>query len=146
MVTVTSRLRAVDLTHGIDYGWVGYRCVTTVGAIALMREWYDGPNVMKNFIYQNTGIGSAAESASDSSLGSEVEARTLSTLYLLGAGNALSIITEHTYAGIYALREHGVFNALTLGGLFDRTVYAQIITGVGTVIEWTYEITANFGG
>jgi hypothetical protein len=147
MTVMRSRLRAIDKTLGIDYGWIGYRCVTQVGAIALIREWYDGPNVMKNFKYMGVGTNSQAESSSDTSLLGEIaEARNACTIYLMGGGNALSIIAEHTYTGIYTLREHGVFNASVSGSLFDRTMFSSIIVGVGTVVEWTYEITAGYGG
>lgn len=146
IMTIRSRLRAHDLTNNIDYGWIGYRSVTELGAGALMEEWNTGPNTMKNFKYMAVGTSSTAENAGHTALLAEVESRVLCAKYSMGAGNVIDIVGQQTYTGSFALREHGVFNAATLGILFDRTMFSTVNVAPSTVIEWTYEITAATGG
>lgn len=143
----TTVWKARDLTHGIDYGIVGFRCVTQLGVAKMMGDWHSDTSTMYDVKYFGYGIVATAENTGDTTLYSEVETRDGATMYLGGAGNSISFVTTHTYASAYTLREIGLLSALSNGTLWDRTVLSPTVTVAGgTAVEWTYVITAVAGG
>ncbi len=99
-----------------------------------------------NFKYHDSGTGVVAENATDSGLGTPCgEARDVGTQVEDSAKVYKSIATA-TYAGTFAITEHGLFNAAAAGILMDRTKFAAVNVVSGNQIEWTFTMSFTSGG
>lgn len=137
-----------------DYGWVGWKLITTAGVNYLVDAWQNSVE-LESFKYHGIGTGSTAESSSDTALVTE-----LTTEYSPDSTRATGSLTEGASANIFrtvgtntldgtpgaSLREHGVFSAAAAGTLWDRTVYAAITLSSGDSLQSTYDMTATAGG
>jgi hypothetical protein len=140
----------------INYGKVGYRVVTTVGA-AFMIDALQGivePEILK---YHGFGTGTTAEAVGDTALVTEMTTQynpdnTRPTGNLAEGASSNIFHSEATFTpdsgGSIVLREHGLFSANAAGTLFDRTVYAAITldSAAGDSLLAKYEWTLNTGG
>jgi hypothetical protein len=95
----------------------------------------------ENFKYHASGTDNTAENQTDTALGTEVEStRATGSQTENGSGTYRSVGTI-TYTATRTIVEHGLFSALTVGTLLDRTVFA----GIGVVntdqIEFTFDLT-----
>ena len=137
-----------------DYGWAGWRLVTTVGVNFIVDAFQNSTEV-ENFKFHGIGTGSTAESSGDTTLVTE-----LTTEYNPDSTRATGSLTEGASANIFrtvgtntldgtpgaALREHGIFSAATGGTLLDRTVYSAITLSSGDSLASTYDLTISAGG
>ena len=99
-----------------------------------------------DFKYHDTGTGVGAEAAGDTALGTPTgEARTAGT-QVEGSANEYKSVATDTYAGSFAITEHGLFNASSSGILMDRTKFSAINVVSGDKIEFTFTITFSSGG
>ena len=100
-----------------------------------------------DFKYHDSGTGIVAEAATDTALGTPTaEARDIGTQVEGATANVYKSVATHTYAATFAITEHGLLNAATLGILMDRTVFTAINVVVGDKIEFTFTITFSSGG
>jgi hypothetical protein len=99
----------------------------------------------KNYKYHGTGTGTTAEAAGDTALVTEVGSRVTGT-QVEGNANQYKSVATVTYAGTYAITEHGLFNASTGGTLMDRTVFSPVNVQSGDSIVFTFVITFSSGG
>ncbi len=96
------------------------------------------------FKYHDSGTGVVAESNADTALGTPCgEARDTGTQIEGASANIYKSVATHTYAGSFAITEHGLFSASTGPTLMDRSVFAAINVVSGEKIEFTYELTCN---
>jgi len=104
-------------------------------------------NNFKNYKYHDSGTGTGNEAVGDTGLGTPCgEARDVGTQIEGVTGNIYKSVATHTYAGAFAITEHGLFNASTVGTLMDRTKFSAVNVGVGEGIQFTYQITLTSGG
>lgn len=133
----------------LNLGCVGKRVVTTAG-VNYMRDDFNaatGAADITNFKYHASGTGSVAENITDTALGTEVTDNARATGSQSGAVSAQYVtIGTIAYTGAHAITEHGVFSAVTLGTLWDRTVFAAVNVGAGDSIQFTYTLTISAGG
>lgn len=125
-----------------DLGIVSENIVTNA-AIAILVSVLQGGSAttLQNFKWHASGTSSTAESASDTTLGTEIgEVRDEGTQTTAGAGTYQSVAT-HTYSSTYAVTEHGIFTAASGGTLLDRSVFTAINVVVATQIQFTYTLT-----
>jgi hypothetical protein len=99
----------------------------------------------KNYKYHASGTGTTAESASQTSLVTEVGSRVMGTQVEVNPNQYRSVATI-TYDDTYAITEHGLFNASTGGTLMDRTVFSPVNVISGDSIVFTFTISFNSGG
>lgn len=137
-----------------DYGWVGWKVITTAGVNYLVDAWQNSVE-LESLKFHGIGTGSTAEASGDTALVTE-----LTTEYSPDNTRATGSLTEGASANIFrtvgtntldgtpgaALREHGIFSAATAGTLWDRTVYAAITLSSGDSLQSTYDMTATAGG
>ena len=98
-------------------------------------------SVFGDFKYHDSGTGAVAENITDTQMGNDSgEARSTGTQTETDHDTYKSVATD-TYAGTFAITEHGLFNLDTLGAgtLMDRTVFAAINVVSGNQIEFTFE-------
>ena len=96
------------------------------------------------FKYHDSGTGTTAENKTDTALETPCgESRDTGTQAEGTTANIYKSVATHTYAGSFAITEHGLFSASTGGTLMDRSVFAAINVGVDDKIEFTYELTCN---
>ena len=102
---------------------------------------------INNWKYHDSGTGVGAEAASDTTLGTPCgEARDVGTQVEGATANVYKSVATHTYAGTFAITEHGLFDATTAGTLMDRTKFAAINVVANDKIEFTFTITFSSGG
>ena len=99
-----------------------------------------------DFKYHDSGTGVGAEDVGDSALGTTTgEARSVGTQVETDHDTYKSVATD-TYAGTFAITEHGLLNAASVGELMDRTVFSAINVVSGNQIEFTFEGSFTAGG
>ena len=99
-----------------------------------------------DFKYHDSGTGTNAEAAGDTALQTPTgEARSTGT-QVEGSANEYISVATHTYAGTFAITEHGLFNASSGGILMDRTKFAAINVVSSDQLEFTFTITFSSGG
>jgi len=99
----------------------------------------------KEYKYHDYGTGAVGESNADTILGNDCgEAREVGT-QVEAAANIYKSVATHTFAGTFAITEHGLFNVVTANTptLMDRSVFAAINVVSGDKIESTYQLTIN---
>jgi hypothetical protein len=136
------RYRHPDESVWTDLGTVS-RAIVTDAAIAVLIDVLEGgsSSTLQNFKYHDTGTGSTAESAADTTMETSVsEGRDVGTQVNPSAGVYRSIAT-HTYFAGAAITEHGIFSAEVGGTLLDRSVFTAINVVTGTQVEYTYDLT-----
>ena len=99
-----------------------------------------------DFKYHDSGTGVVAEDVTDAGLGTPCgEARDVGT-QVESSSKVYKSVATNTYAGAFAITEHGLFNNAAGGILMDRTVFAAINVVATNQIEFTYELTCPSGG
>lgn len=153
--TIISRLELrVHKATGewINYGWVGYRVVTTAGVNAIASSFIT-PASPGNFYYHGIGHTNTAENVADTTLAAEETTaynpdgtRATGTHVQGGSANIYRTVGTNTVDGSVACVEHGVFTQATSGGtLLDRTVFTVVNLASGDGLQSTYEITFTAG-
>lgn len=99
----------------------------------------------KNYKYHASGTGTTAEAATQTALVAEVGTRVAGT-QVEGNANQYKSVATVTYAGTYAITEHGLFNVSSGGTLMDRTLFSAVNVISGDSIQFTFTITFTAGG
>ena len=116
------------------------RKFTTAGRDFLI-DAFQNITELEDMKFHDSGTGVVAESNADTALGTPTaEARDTGTQIESGSDTYRTVAT-HTYAGTFAITEHGIFSALTAGVLLDRTVFSAINVNSGDKIEFTFDLT-----
>ena len=130
----------------IDRRTVKDKCITDDFAEDIVDNLIAEVVAFGDYKYHDSGTGVIAEAATDAALGTPCgEARTIGT-QIEGTTKQYKSVATHTYAGTFAITEHGLFNAAAAGILMDRTVFAAINVVPTDKIEYTFTITLNSGG
>lgn len=130
-----------------DLGVISYKKVTDAYVALLVDDLQGSQAAHSTLKYHDSGTGVGAENQTDTTLGTPCgEARDSGTQVEGASANIYKTVAEHTYAGSFAITEHGVFSAASAGTLLDRSVFSAINVTSGDKIEFTYELTATAGG
>jgi len=106
-----------------------------------------GVAAFDDYKYHDSGMGINAEAAGDTALQTPCgEARDTGSQTEGATANIYKSVATHTYAGAFAITEHGLFNAAANGTLMDRSVFSAINVASGDKIEFTYQLTCISGG
>lgn len=121
------------------------KCVTDV-FVADVVDSLVAAAYLNDYKYHDSGTGVGGEVAGDTALGTPCgESRDAGTQVEGATANIYKTVATHTYAGTFAITEHGVFDASTSGILMDRTVFSAINVTASDKIEFTYELTLTAG-
>ena len=128
-----------------DLGVICRKKVTDAFVAYLVDSLQDSTaDPMYDFKYHDSGTGVGAENKTDTTLGTPcAEARDIGTQVEGASAWIFRTVGEHTYAGGFAITEHGVFSAAVAGTLMDRSVFAAINVVATDKIEFTYELTCT---
>jgi len=131
-----------------DLGIIARKCVTTSGVNYLVDSFQDSTTFpMDVFKYHDSGTGIGAEDVGNTALETPCgEARDVGSQEEGASPNIFKTVAQHTYAGAFAITEHGLFSADTGGTLWDRSKFDPINVVANDKIEWTYELTCIPGG
>lgn len=128
----------------IDYGLISTKLVTDAG-VAYLVDALQNLVEPENLKFHASGTGTTAESVAQTALVTEVATRATGTT-TEAAANIYRSVGTVSYSGTFAITEHGLFSAASVGTLFDRSVFAAINVVSGDSIEFTYDLTVPSGG
>lgn len=127
-----------------DIGLVSTKVVTTVGVNYIVDAFQNSVE-LENMKYHACGTGAAAESQTDTALGTEVATRATGTTEEGASANIYRSVGTVSFAGSFAITEHGLFSAAASGVLLDRSTFGAINVVSGDAIQFTYELTLPAG-
>jgi hypothetical protein len=130
----------------IDYGTVGYRVVTTAFVSYVVDQLQTETSTFGDFKFHANGTGSTAENASDTAMETDSGVARTSGTQTEASATVYQSVGTLAFTSTLALREHGLFNVLTVGTLMDRTVFAAINVVSGDSVQNTYSLTIAAGG
>ena len=122
------------------------KVVTTAFVDFVVDQLQTETSAFGDFKYHDCGTGVVAEAITDVGLGTPTgEARDIGTQTETDHDTYKSVATD-TFAGTFAITEHGLFNAATSVTLMDRSVFGAVNVVSGNQIEFTFEISFTAGG
>lgn len=143
VIKVTTGLTARHIRNGkeINRREVLNRKVTDDFVDCIVDNLIAETSAFGDFKHHDSGTGTNSESQTDSALQTPCgEARTVGSQEEGSQTYEYKSIATHTYAGSFAITEHGLFNNASGGVLMDRTVFSAINVGSGDKIEFTFTI------
>jgi len=146
---IDTKLVARHFRNGKEIGKrvIKHRVVTDAFVAFVVDQLQAETSTFGDFKYHDTGIGTGAEAAADTALGTAWGgARDVGTQTEGATANIYKSVATTAYNATKAITEHGLFNVSSAGTLMDRTVFAAINVISGDSIEWTYRITFTAGG
>jgi hypothetical protein len=130
----------------VNMGLLSCRVVTDAGVAFMVDDWDDDTTDITTFNWHDSGTGTTGPVVGDTALETPcAEARDSGTKSQPTAPQIRSVAT-HTYAGTFAITEHGLFSAVTSGTLWDRSTFSAINVVASDKIEFTYTLTITAGG
>jgi len=144
IINVTNSLTAKHIRNGevIDKREVLNKKVTTAFVNFIVAQLITETSVFGDFKYHDSGTGVVAEDPGDTALGTPCgEARTTGTQVEGSQTYEYKSVATHTYAGTFAITEHGLFNASSGVTLMDRTVFSAINVVADDKIEFSFTIS-----
>lgn len=130
-----------------DLGIIATKEVTDAFVGFVVDQLQTETSAFGDFKYHDSGTGVTAEDQTDTAMETATgEARTTGTQIEGATANIYKSVATDTYAGSFAITEHGLFNASSDGILMDRSVFSAINVTSGDKIEFTYELTLTAGG
>lgn len=143
IINVTNSLTAKHIRDGevIDERVVKNKKVTTAFVNFIVDQLIAETSAFGDFKYHDSGTGVGGEDPGNTALGTPCgEARDVGTQVEGAQTYEYKSIATNTYAGGFAITEHGLFNAAAAGILMDRTVFAAINVVASDKIEFTFTI------
>ena len=134
--------------RAVDLGCIGKRVVTTAG-VNYMRDDFAaaaGAADITNFKWHDSGTGAVAEAVGDTALGAAAGPARVAGTQDNSVSKQYKTVATIAYTATFAITEHGIFSAATVGTLWDRTVFAAINVVNWDSIQFTYTLTINDGG
>jgi hypothetical protein len=110
---------------------------------------------LENMKYHGLGTNNTAESASDTTLNTELttaynpdNTRATGTTTEGASANIYKTVGTNTVDGSASVVEHGIFSQAATGGgvLLDRSVFSTVSLSSGDALQSSYELTFNSGG
>jgi hypothetical protein len=135
-------------------GLLSTRLITDTGVAFLVDDWDNSVTDFTTMNFHGCGTGVAAESATDSALGTESttvlnpdSTRATGTRSQPAANQYRSVGTL-TFDGAAAVTEHGILSQSATGGgvLWDRSVFSAINVVNLDSVQFTYTCTISSGG
>jgi len=147
-ITTVGRLYAVKINpDGIreDLGLICTKVVTTAGVNYLVDGLQSNTTDVALFKFHASGTGVIAEAVGDTALGTEVASRTSGTQTEGASANIYKTVATIAYSTTFAITEHAILSAISVGTLLDRSVFTAVNVIDGDSIEFTYKLTLPAG-
>jgi len=119
--------------------------VVTDTGVAYIVDAFQDLAELENMKYHAFGTGAVAADKTDAGLGAEVATRATGTTEGGASAWIYKTVGTVTFAGAFAITEHGVFSAAVAGVMIDRHVFAAINVVATDQIQGTYEFTITSG-
>lgn len=130
----------------VNLGVISKKVVTAAFVNFIVDKLVAAGNI-NLFKYHDCGTRTAAESSSDTALGTPYGGdRAVGTQEEGASANIYKSVGTNDFTSSLAITEHGLFSLSAVGILADRSVFAQINVINGSAIEWTYTLTVQPGG
>lgn len=130
----------------IGYQEIRNKVITTAFVTALV-DAFQAAAYVNNWKYHASGTGTNAEAIGDAALQTPIaEVRDAGTQEEGATANIYKSVATHTYAGTFAITEHGLFDAAAVGVLADRSVFSAVNVVPGDRIEFTFQMSLVAGG
>jgi hypothetical protein len=142
-IKATTKMVARHIRNGkeISTREVINKKVTTAFVNDIVDNLIAESSAFGDYKYHDSGTGVGAESPSDVGLGTPcAEARTVGSQVEGVQTYEYKSVATHTYAGTFAITEHGLFNHSTGVTLMDRSVFSAINVVADDKIEFTFTI------
>lgn len=137
-LSLSIRFFGVDGTF-IDFGIVSRKCLTDDWVELLVDVMQGLAGDITTFNRHDWGEGTNPEDETDHALQSPCgEAKDVGTRTEGSAANIYKSVATHTFAGIFTITEHGLFNADDV--LLDRSIGFSKTVVVGDKLEASYEV------
>lgn len=132
----------------LNLGLLSTNVVTDAGVAFMVDDWDNNTTDITNFNFHDSGTGTTAEAASQTTLVTQAGPTTRATgTKSQPAANQIRTVGTINYTGALAITEHGLFDQAAQGGtLWDRSLFSAINVGNGDSIQFTYTLTINAGG
>jgi hypothetical protein len=143
-VNLTATHISADGTR-TDLGIVSRRLVTDTG-VAYIVDALQNLTEMENLNFHDAGTGVGAEAVGNTALGTPWGGARVSGTQTEPAANQYRTTATIPFTGTFAITEHGVFSASSVGTLLDRSVFTAINVVNGDSIQFQYTLTINSGG
>jgi len=142
---LSARIKRAGEKRFRDLGVIARKKVTDAFVAHLVDSLQNQTSTpIDTFKYHDSGTGTNAENKTDTALQTPCgEARDTGTQIEGATGNIYKSVATHTYAGSFAITEHGLFSASSAGTLMDRSVFAAINVVATDQIEFTYQLTCT---
>jgi len=143
VINVSTKTVARHIRNGEEIGRreVLNKKVTTAFVNDIVDNLITETSAFGDYKYHDSGTGTGAENKSDTGLGTPCgESRDAGTQVEGSQTYEYKSVATHTYAGTFAITEHGLFNAASNGTLMDRTVFDAINVVANDKIEFTFTI------
>ena len=135
-------------------GLISTKLITDAGVAFLVDDWDNNAQDLTTMNFHGCGTGVAAESATDTALGTEsTTALNPDNTRATGtrsqpAANQYRTVGTLSFDATAAVTEHGVLSQSATGGgtLWDRSVFTAINVVSGDSIQFTYTCTVSAGG
>jgi len=148
---LTARKKVIDPNSGLYVFTGDDRCVrghvvTTAFVDYIVDNLITEVAAFGDFKFHDSGTGVGVEAIDDTTLGTACgEARDIGT-QAENAHNIYESVATNTYAGGFAITEHGLFNIAAGGILMDRTKFGAITVVATNQIQFTFTISFTAGG
>jgi hypothetical protein len=130
----------------IDYGVVSRRVVTTAGVNWLATAFTNTVEA-ESLNWHDVGTGTTAEAIGQTALVTPYGgSRASGTQSTPGSTNIYQSQATITFAGTFAVTEHGLFTASTAGTLWDRSLFSAINVVSADSLQATHQTTFPSGG
>ena len=130
-----------------DRGIISVHAVTDAFVAQLVDSLQSSEATFSDYKYHDSGTGTNVEAAADTTLETPTgEARDVGSQIEGATANVYKSVATNTYAGSFAITEHGLFNLAAGGTLMDRSVFTALTVASGDQIEFTYQLTCTAGG
>ena len=160
VTVITSELGIRKFDHDrdvwVDYGIVGRKVVTRLGAELICDAFQGASAIISDFRYHGLGTEITAEDVSDLALADEFSAAYLNDGSRIEGTQTEQSASPQVYETVgtntvdeaSGAQEHGIFNyeGGGTGSLLDRTVFSIINLSASDAIQSTYRLTIQAGG
>lgn len=130
----------------LDYGVVSRRFVTTAG-VNWLATAFTNTVEPESMNWHDVGTGTTAEAVGQTGLITPFGgSRVSGTQSTPGSTNIYQTQATITFAGTFAITEHGLFSASTAGTMWDRSLFSAINVVSGDSLQATHQTTFPSGG
>jgi len=113
----------------------------TTAARDFLVDAFTNTAELETMNYHDSGTGNTAEANSQTALITPTGIARVAGTQSQPTADVYRTVAQITYDNTYAIVEHGVFSASTVGTLLDRTLFTAVNVVLNDKIEFTFNLT-----